>query len=66
MSDIIAAVATGWQASAIGIIRMSGAGCIQLAHEVFTPQYPNAPSEYIMAYSHTFPLKISTSSYRSR
>jgi len=40
MSEIIAAVATGWQASAIGIIRMSGSGCIELANQVFTPQYP--------------------------
>jgi len=39
MSDIIAAVATGWQASAIGIIRMSGEGCIELANQVFTPQF---------------------------
>ena len=34
MSDIIAAVATGWQASAIGIIRMSGAGAIAIAEKV--------------------------------
>lgn len=36
MSDIIAAVATGWKASAIGIIRMSGPGCIAVANRVFT------------------------------
>lgn len=39
MSDIIAAVATGWQASAIGIIRMSGPGCIDAARQVFTPSF---------------------------
>ncbi len=39
MSDIIAAVATGWQASAIGIIRMSGDGCIAIADKVFTPKF---------------------------
>ena len=45
MSDIIAAVATGWQASAIGIIRMSGSGCIALANQIFTPQYPALPQK---------------------
>jgi len=39
MSDIIAAVATGWQVSAIGIIRMSGPGCIEVAKQVFTPKH---------------------------
>ena len=39
MSEIIAAVATGWNASAIGIIRMSGKGCIELAAQVFTPKF---------------------------
>ena len=39
MSDIIAAVSTGWQVSAIGIIRMSGSGCIELASRVFKPTY---------------------------
>ncbi len=39
MSDVIAAVATGWQASAIGIIRMSGPGSIELAKQVFNPQF---------------------------
>ena len=36
MSDIIAAVSTGNQVSAIGIIRMSGDGCIEIAEKVFT------------------------------
>lgn len=38
MSHIIAAVSTGHQVCAIGIIRMSGDGCIEAAREVFTPQ----------------------------
>lgn len=36
MSDIIAAVSTGNQVCAIGIIRMSGPGCAQVADQVFT------------------------------
>lgn len=36
MSDIIAAVSTGSQISAIGILRLSGDGCIQAADRVFT------------------------------
>jgi len=44
MSDVIAAVATGWQVSAIGIIRMSGPGCIEVAKKVFTPQYGSVDS----------------------
>ena len=36
MSDIIAAVSTGHQVCAIGIIRLSGAGCAQVAGKVFT------------------------------
>ena len=39
MSDIIAAVSTGWQVSAIGIIRMSGPGCIELAARAFRPKF---------------------------
>ena len=35
MSQIIAAVSTGSQISAIGIIRLSGAGCAQVAEKVF-------------------------------
>ena len=41
MSSIIAAISTGRQVCAIGIIRMSGDGCIQVAERVFTSQ--NAP-----------------------
>ena len=35
MSDIIAAVSTGRVVSAIGIVRLSGPGCISLAFSVF-------------------------------
>ena len=38
MSKIIAAISTGRQVCAIGIIRMSGDGCIAVAEKVFTPQ----------------------------
>ena len=38
MSSIIAAISTGKQVCAIGIIRMSGEGCIAAAENVFTPQ----------------------------
>ena len=36
MSDVIAAVSTGRQICAIGIIRLSGDGCIEIAQKVFT------------------------------
>ena len=36
MSEVIAAVSTGNQISAIGIIRLSGEGCIAVADRVFT------------------------------
>ena len=38
MSDPIAAIATGSQVSAIGIVRLSGEGVIELAGKLFTPQ----------------------------
>lgn len=38
MSKVIAAISTGRQVCAIGIIRMSGDGCIAVAGEVFIPQ----------------------------
>ena len=37
MSHTIAAVSTGHQVSAIGIIRLSGEGCIAIAGKIFTP-----------------------------
>ena len=37
MSDVIAAMSTGRQVCAIGIIRLSGDGCIAVAERVFTP-----------------------------
>ena len=54
MSDIIAAVATGWQPSAIGILRLSGEGAIDLAHQVFTPRYKKeaADRSLIMGWLH--------------
>ena len=36
MLDKIAAVATGWARSGIGVIRMSGSGCIEAAETVFS------------------------------
>ena len=36
MSQVIAAVSTGWQVSAIGILRLSGDGAIDVADRVFT------------------------------
>ena len=36
MSSVIAAVSTGNQVSAIGILRLTGAGCAQVAGKVFT------------------------------
>ena len=36
MSDIIAAVSTGNQISAIGIIRLTGDGCANVGGKVFT------------------------------
>lgn len=35
MADVIAAVATAAQASAIGVVRLSGDGCIELAERIF-------------------------------
>ena len=37
MSHTIAAVSTGHQVSAIGILRLSGDDCISIADQVFTP-----------------------------
>ncbi|MBQ1264271.1 MAG: tRNA uridine-5-carboxymethylaminomethyl(34) synthesis GTPase MnmE [Oscillospiraceae bacterium] len=38
MSDVIAAISTGLVRSAIGILRMSGNGCIEVADRVFSAQ----------------------------
>lgn len=46
MSDIIAAVATGNTVSAIGILRMSGEGCIAVAERLFSPRSGRKISEY--------------------
>ena len=45
MSDIIAAVSTGNQISAIGIIRLSGSGCALVAGRVFAPKNGKSLSE---------------------
>ncbi len=37
MSHVIAAVSTSLSVSAIGILRMSGDGCAEVAEKVFTP-----------------------------
>ena len=44
MADVIAAISTGNQLSAIGILRLSGPGCAQVAGQVFRPAggYPLA------------------------
>jgi len=38
MSDVIAAISTGTSISAIGILRLSGYGCAQIAGKVFSPK----------------------------
>ena len=45
MSHPIAAVSTGHQVSAIGIIRMSGEGCIEIAQKVFSGRVPLTRAE---------------------
>lgn len=46
MSDTIAAIATGMQTSAIGIIRISGNKAIEIADRLFAPQSGRAMSSY--------------------
>ncbi len=52
MQDIIAAVSTGLSVSAIGIIRLTGMGCAQVAGQVFTLQngapLSDAPNRKLM------------------
>ena len=45
MSHPIAAVSTGNQVSAIGIIRLSGEGCIEIAQQVFSGRVPLTRAE---------------------
>ena len=45
MSDAIAAIATGNQVCAIGIVRLSGEGVIEMAQQLFTPERGPALSE---------------------
>ena len=46
MSDTIAAIATGSQLSAIGIIRLSGSGVIDVIDRVFRPKSGKPMSSY--------------------
>ena len=52
MADVIAAIATGKQPSAIGILRLSGDGAAALCGSVFTPNsgvpLPNAPNRKLV------------------
>ncbi len=45
MNDIIAAIATGKDPCAIGILRLSGQGCVQVAGQIFTPDNGKALRE---------------------
>ena len=45
MSHTIAAVSTGHQVSAIGILRLSGDGCIEIAQRVFSGRVPLTQAE---------------------
>ena len=45
MSHTIAAVSTGHQVSAIGILRLSGDGCIEIAQKVFSGRVPLTRAE---------------------
>ena len=45
MSHTIAAVSTGHQVSAIGILRLSGDGCIEIAQKVFSGRVPLTQAE---------------------
>ena len=45
MGEAIAAIATGQQLAAIGIVRMSGEGCIEIADQIFTPYTERRLSE---------------------
>lgn len=46
MPDTIAAISTGSQVSAIGILRISGEKSIEIADKLFTPRSGNALSSY--------------------
>ncbi len=52
MAQVIAAISTGTQISAIGIIRLSGEGCAEIAGKVFTlksgTQLKDAPNRKLM------------------
>ena len=48
MSHTIAAVSTGNQVSAIGILRLSGDGCIEIAQKVFSRPLQNIPDRHMV------------------
>ncbi len=54
MSDVIAAISTALAPSGVGIIRLSGPGCVQIADTVLTPvfgsSFENAPSRKLCLY----------------
>ena len=48
MSHTIAAVSTGNQVSAIGILRLSGEGCIEIAEKVFSRSLHETPNRLLV------------------
>ena len=48
MSHTIAAVSTGNQVSAIGILRLSGEGCIEIAEKVFSRPLQTSPNRLLV------------------
>ena len=48
MSHAIAAVSTGNQVSAIGIIRLSGDDCVSIAQRVFSRNLLDAPNRKLI------------------
>ena len=56
--DLIAAISTGTNPTAIGIVRVSGEGCLALCNKVFRPVDANRPlpslKGYTAAYGHVY------------
>ncbi|MDD6371927.1 MAG: hypothetical protein PUG34_05460, partial [Eubacteriales bacterium] len=48
MSHTIAAVSTGNQVSAIGILRLSGEDCIEIAEKVFSRSLHETPNRLLV------------------
>ena len=57
MSHVIAAISTGMQVSAIGIIRLTGDGCISVADKVFTPSGKRVLSDCALRQMHLGTIK---------